>query len=243
MSAISPTAGEETGTARWGVAFVVVCALHLGAAALIWKTHMFTVPAADLPPDTVLIDLEPLPTPAVTPPSPPEPPPPEPEVRKEEPPPPPVKAEVVLPKPPPPKPRPPRPQKVEEPPPQPMPEQPVAAPPKPDVTPVPRAQTAHSPSADAVTTWERQLLARLQSFLRYPRRAQLRQQDGIAYVRVVVDRQGNAVTSELQRSSGIPLLDDEAVAVVLRAQPLPPPPPEVRGEQVVRVVPVRFILR
>jgi len=239
MSAISLATGEGArGELRWGISFAVICALHLGAAALLWRSHIFVVPSQDIPPNTVLIDLSPapVPTPAAAP-----PPPPEPEQVKEEPP-PPEKAEVVLPKPPPPKPRPPRHEKVVEQPPQPTPA-PVTAAPQPEAKPMPQAQTASVPSVDPVLTWERKLLVRMQGFLQYPRRALLRRQDGVAFVRIVVDRSGNLISSALQRSSGIPLLDDEAVAVVERAKPYPPPPPEVHGAEIVRVVPVRFILR
>jgi protein TonB len=246
MSALSLGTGEVgRDSARWGLSFIVICALHLGVAAWFWHAHIFVPAAPDVPPDTVLIDLEPVPAPPVAAPAPPppQPPPPEPEVKKiEEPPlPPPPKEAVALPKPPPPKPAPPRPKRVveEPPPPQPMPQQAEA---KPLPAPMPKARAAPAPSMDVMANWEHKLLARLQSFLRYPRRAQLRQQDGIAYVKVVIDRRGNLVSSALERSSGIPVLDEEAVAVAERAKPFPPPP-EALGENVVRVVPVRFILR
>jgi protein TonB len=241
MSAISSAAGEGTReSARWVVSFLVVCALHLTAAALLSRTSIFVPPSPDIPPGTVLIDLDPVAAPAA-PQAPPQPPPPERELRQEEPP-PPVKAEVTLPKPLPRKPAPQRQEKIAAPAPQPAPAH-VAAEPQPDATPMPKAQAAHTPSMDPMETWEHKLLARMQGFLKYPPRALLRRQDGVAYVRVVVDRQGNLVSAELQRSSGIPLLDDEAVAVVARAKPYPPPPPEVAGDKIARVVPVRFILR
>jgi len=247
VSAISLATGEGARDhVRWGISFTIVCALHLAAAALLMRSHIFVVPSQDIPPDTVLIDLSPVPAPttAAAPPPPPPPPEPEQEQRKEEPPPPPVNAEVTLPKPPPPKPKPPRQEKVLEQPPQPIPTPaPVVAAPQPEAKPMPEAHTARVPSVDPILTWEHKLLARMQGFLQYPRRALLRRQDGVAFVRIVVDRGGNLISSELQRSSGIPLLDDEAVAVAMRAKPYPPPPPEVHGDQIVRVVPVRFILR
>ena len=39
------------------------------------------------------------------------------------------------------------------------------------------------------------------------------------------------------------MLDEEALALLLRAQPFPPPPPEVPGEHVDLSVPIRFNLR
>jgi len=45
------------------------------------------------------------------------------------------------------------------------------------------------------------------------------------------------------RSSGSNLLDRETLALVERAQPLPPPPPEVSGSQIAVVVPIRYNAR
>lgn len=246
MSAVSLARREAAHSQmRWGLSFVIICALHLGAAALLWRSHIFVVPAPDIPPNTVLIDLPPVPTPSVAAAPSPAPPPSTPEEEQQViPPPPPVKAEVTLPKPPPRKPTPPRREKISELPPQPAaPPAPVVTAPQPQASATPEARAGHAPSVDPMETWERKLLARMQGFLQYPRRALLRRQDGVAFVRVIVDRDGNLISADLQRSSGIPLLDDEAVAVVERAKPYPPPPPEVRGDRIVRVVPVRFILR
>jgi periplasmic protein TonB len=58
-----------------------------------------------------------------------------------------------------------------------------------------------------------------------------------------MDRQGRVTSSQINKSSGFELLDDEVLALIQRAQPLPAPPPEIPGAVVDLVVPVAFSLR
>jgi periplasmic protein TonB len=51
------------------------------------------------------------------------------------------------------------------------------------------------------------------------------------------------IDSRVVRSSGATALDEEALALLHRAQPFPPPPPELPGERVDLTVPIRFNLR
>jgi protein TonB len=221
--------------ARWSVCLIVACALHIGAAAAIWlnKSEPQLMDAA---PPVALIDLAPLPVPAAAPPPPP-PPQPEPEQPeiKEEPPPP---EAVVLPKPPPPKPPAPRQQKPVEytAPTPPIPAAPVQS------TPAP-AQSAAVPTVDIRRIWERELLTRLDRFKRYPRRAQLRRQEGVAYLRFTVARNGDVLSYALHRSSGSEALDEETLTLIERAKPLPPMPADMREDRVELIVPVRYTLR
>jgi protein TonB len=92
-------------------------------------------------------------------------------------------------------------------------------------------------------TWEAQVLARIERFKRYPRRAQLRQQQGTAHVRFTVGRRGDVLAFSLQRSSGIEALDEETLALIERAKPFPAPPAEIGRDTVELVVPVRYYLR
>jgi len=45
------------------------------------------------------------------------------------------------------------------------------------------------------------------------------------------------------RSSGASALDEEALALLRRAQPFPAPPPELPGQRVDLSVPIRFNLK
>lgn len=97
--------------------------------------------------------------------------------------------------------------------------------------------------SNAVPTWKTHILALLERNKRYPETAQSRHQEGVAQVFFSLDRQGRVINSRLLRSSGASALDDEALALLRRAEPFPPPPPELPGARVDVKVPIRFNLR
>jgi periplasmic protein TonB len=51
------------------------------------------------------------------------------------------------------------------------------------------------------------------------------------------------IESRVIRSSGAATLDEEALALLNRAQPFPAPPPEMPGPRVDLTLPIRFNLR
>jgi periplasmic protein TonB len=91
---------------------------------------------------------------------------------------------------------------------------------------------------DAVGRWETQITLRLADQRRFPPEA--RGQSGAAKVAFAIDRSGNLISETLVESTGSPQLDAEAIAMVRRAQPFPPPPPEVRDETLKFELPVVF---
>lgn len=91
-------------------------------------------------------------------------------------------------------------------------------------------------------TWEGQVLAALNQKKRYPRDAQFRRQQGVPWIRFTMNREGKVLSANLERSSGFPSLDREAVALPKRAQPLPKPPDDVTGDTIELVVPVEFFM-
>jgi protein TonB len=92
-------------------------------------------------------------------------------------------------------------------------------------------------------TWEGLVLGALNKAKRYPREASFRRQQGVPWIRFVMNRDGKVLSVRLEQSSGIRALDDEAVALPKRAQPFPKPPEDVAGSTVELVVPVEFFLR
>ena len=59
-----------------------------------------------------------------------------------------------------------------------------------------------------------------------------------------LDRHGQVIESRIVRSSGAAGLDQEAMALLRRAQPFPPwPAGDFVGDQVNLTVPIRFNLR
>jgi protein TonB len=95
----------------------------------------------------------------------------------------------------------------------------------------------------AVQTWKTEILALLERNKRYPGAAQSRHQQGTAQVFFSLDRQGHVIDSRVVRSSGASALNEEALALLRRAQPFPPLPPKLPGPRVDLNVPIRFNLK
>jgi len=106
---------------------------------------------------------------------------------------------------------------------------------------------AAAPAAGGVAGEAADYMAHLQVWLQehkeYPRSARRRRQEGMALLAFVMDRNGYVLEHSLRQSSGHKMLDNEVLALIRRAEPLPPPPPEVAGERIRLVVPVQFFLR
>jgi protein TonB len=98
-------------------------------------------------------------------------------------------------------------------------------------------------SSNAIPTWKSQVAALLERNKRYPPVAQARGERGIAQVFFSLDRQGRVIDSRVLRSSGAAALDQEALALLQRAQPFPAPPSELAGARVDLTVPIRFNLK
>lgn len=127
----------------------------------------------------------------------------------------------------------------------------VTAGPTPDPGPPVKETTAPesrpAPPAPQVSTgkptWEGLVLGALNKVKRYPRDAHFARQQGVPYIRFVMNRAGKILSSRLERSSGYRSLDQEALSLPRRAQPLPKPPEDVKGDTIELVVPVEFFMR
>lgn len=98
-------------------------------------------------------------------------------------------------------------------------------------------------AADAVADYQARLRAWLERHKRYPRQARRRREQGVVVLRFVADRAGAVLDLEVETSSGHPLLDDAALDMVRRAQPLPEMPPGMPESRAEHLLPVRFALR
>jgi protein TonB len=252
---------DSAGIFRWTSCLLVVLALHVVLMfALLLQRVQIELPGA--PPTTVMIDLPP--PAAAAPPTPSAPPPPEPQTQSLEPqaqprplpepevpklaPSPVPHPAVTLPTPQPPKPKP-KAKRVEQTAPTP-PRQEPTTPTPPSVASLPplsappsASQTSASSTPAARASWQAQLVAWIEKYKRYPRVAQEQRQQGVVYLRFAMDRHGRVTSSQINKSSGFELLDDEVLELIQRAQPLPAPPPEVPGDPISLVVPVAFSLR
>jgi len=106
-----------------------------------------------------------------------------------------------------------------------------------------QAPGAPSRGPSAVPNWKSRLVAQLERHKRYPSQAQSRGDQGVVELAFSVDRTGGVHHARIQRSSGSSLLDRATLALLARAAPLPPPPPEIRGAQIAIEVPIRYNLR
>ncbi|WP_049786013.1 energy transducer TonB [Sphingobium chlorophenolicum] len=98
------------------------------------------------------------------------------------------------------------------------------------------------PASDGQDSWEGRVLAALNRYLRYPRNALARREQGAPLIRFVMDRDGRVMSVGLRRTSGSADLDREALSLPTRAQPLPKPPDDRPGATLELVVPIQFFL-
>ena len=90
-------------------------------------------------------------------------------------------------------------------------------------------------------TWRTKVLALIEKNKRYPEAARPRQ--GTAHVSFSIDRKGMIANARVIESSGASALDEEAIALLKRAEPFPPPPAAFPGDSVVvKRLPIRFTI-
>jgi TonB family protein len=109
--------------------------------------------------------------------------------------------------------------------------------------PLPAISRVHGEGEDPVASFQKALLRHLHRHLRYPPGARAKREQGVVYVRFAMDRDGRVLRKSIERSSRFLPLDDEAMALLERAQPLPTPPMELGAVPPEMVVPVAFSLR
>jgi periplasmic protein TonB len=92
--------------------------------------------------------------------------------------------------------------------------------------------------APAIASWQQAVVGRIARFQRYP--AQAKGATGVANLSFSIDRQGHVLNSQIIKSSGSSVLDAEAVSLITRAAPLPPPPAAIPDTDLTFVLPIRF---
>ncbi len=203
---------------RWAMAAAIVLGVHLAAIAAYVYVHRSDEIGDDTTP--IAVDFAPTtdtvdqPEVAPVPEQPPQ------EIEKPPPPPPPDQAVIAPPEPPPP-------QKVEE-----------QKPP----TPAMAARTKGG-APQVVPAWQTSLVRHLEQYKRYPSEAQSRGEEGVVLLSFSVDRTGHVLERHVVQSSGYSALDDEVMAMIERAQPLPPFPPTMTEAKLDLTVPIRFSLK
>jgi len=120
---------------------------------------------------------------------------------------------------------------------------PVAARP-PMAVPTPPASVTAPQKANGETrdSYLGRVLAQLNRFKQYPRAARQARIEGVVMLHFVMQADGKVSSFEIAKSSGRPVLDAEALALIQRAQPLPALPPDFPTSTLDAVVPIQFSL-
>ena len=86
------------------------------------------------------------------------------------------------------------------------------------------------------------VLAQLNRFKQYPRSARQAHIEGVVMLHFVMTADGKIQSFEIAKSSGRPVLDAEALALIQRAQPLPALPADFPTRTLDALVPIEFFL-
>ncbi len=105
----------------------------------------------------------------------------------------------------------------------------------------PAPPASNQQASGGSNSWEGKVLARLERFRRYPTAARMRGDEGVAYLRIMINREGQVLSAKLERSSGVPALDKAAMEALNRAAPLPRIPAD-RPEELELLVPFEFFI-
>jgi protein TonB len=130
---------------------------------------------------------------------------------------------------------------------------PTDAPPGPRTSAAPKAERrasltpssapAGATAAAALASYNQLVAAHLQRFKQYPSSARAAGEQGTSRLSFTLGRSGQVLGSRLAGSSGHPSLDGETLAMVRRAQPFPPMPPELKQASISFSIPVQFSIR
>ncbi|MGY1490801.1 energy transducer TonB family protein [Methylobacillus pratensis] len=118
------------------------------------------------------------------------------------------------------------------------------APPAPEPAPPPQPTGPSQQDIDAARSLYGSLLSRaIAKYKQYPRIAQMRGWEGEVLLEVHCDETGHVLSTQVKKSSGHNVLDEQAIAMVKKASPLPQPPEILRNSKhLVILVPVPFTL-
>lgn len=113
-----------------------------------------------------------------------------------------------------------------------------APPPAPETRALPKGERIGQFSEAASNAYLARVAGHLKRFVRYPMEA--RGASGVVLVRFELNRAGELTGSEVKKSSGSPILDRAALAILRRASPFPPFPTAKPEAQDSYVAPVEF---
>jgi protein TonB len=124
-------------------------------------------------------------------------------------------------------------------------QQPEPTPPTPQLMPQEEQEAKAPPKVapEVVRKWQITVNTRLNQFKRYPRQARTRGHQGTVKVAFMLDPEGRVISSKIVKSSGSPILDQETLDLLQRAQPFPVPPGGASDKDLFLEVPISYALR
>jgi protein TonB len=113
-------------------------------------------------------------------------------------------------------------------------------PPPPTVAPKEGRQDANANAFNPLPAWQKEINKILEKNKRYPSQARAQRKRMVTRVAFNMDRQGKVMSARVVVSSGSSAFDQEALELIQRAQPYPPPPAVLAGAEIPIVVPIWF---
>ena len=107
-------------------------------------------------------------------------------------------------------------------------------------------KTVNAPSPEKVSAatndYSSLLAAAIAKYKQYPKIAQMRGWQGLIIIELQLNPQGGVIYSQIKKSSGYDVLDQEALEMIKRASPFPQPPEALRSKNFTVLVPISFKL-
>ena len=107
-------------------------------------------------------------------------------------------------------------------------------------------KTVNAPSPEKITAatndYSSLLAAAIAKYKQYPKIAQMRGWQGLIIIELQLNPQGTVIYSQIKKSSGYDVLDQEALEMIKRASPFPQPPEALRSKNFTVLVPISFKL-
>ena len=107
-------------------------------------------------------------------------------------------------------------------------------------------KTVNAPSPEKITAatndYSSLLAAAIAKYKQYPKIAQMRGWQGLIIIELQLNPQGGVIYSQIKKSSGYDVLDQEALEMIKRASPFPQPPEALRTKNFTVLVPISFKL-
>jgi TonB family protein len=118
----------------------------------------------------------------------------------------------------------------------------TAQPPAAKSAPAPVATQPSPVAGEGKDAFLGRLLGQLNHFKQYPNSARKAHIEGVVMLHFIMDADGRVTSFEIAKSSGRPILDAEALALIQRAQPLPAIPASYPTRTLDAIVPIEFYL-